>query len=203
MSEEKERTFTKNFSFSGHCDGSNVARVDVNNGRIVRIRPLHYDEKYQPEEFKPWQIDARGKVFQPTMKEPVSPFGFSYKKRVYSPNRIKYPLQRVDWDPNGERNPQNRGISKFKRISWDEATDIIAREIKRIQGKYGTSAIYLKIGNHGETKCVHGPHAVPVLLLKEGHTAEVETRIVGKDGIGVPNTYGEWIAPGRELCQWV
>jgi trimethylamine-N-oxide reductase (cytochrome c) len=170
--ERTERTFTKNLSFLGHCNGSNVARVDVKNGRIVRIRPLHYDEQYQPEEFQPWQIEARGKVYQPIMKEPVSPFGLSYKKRVYSSNRIKYPLKRVDWDPNGERNPQNRGISKFRRISWDEATDIIAGEIKRIQVKYGTSAIYLKAGNHGETKCVHGPHGIPARLLKEGYTEQ-------------------------------
>ncbi len=67
-----------------------------------------------------------------------SPFSLAYKKRVYSPNRIKYPLIRVDWDPNGERNPQNRGKSKFRRTSWDEATDIIASEIKRIHAKYGT-----------------------------------------------------------------
>ena len=57
------------------------------------------------------------------MKSLPSPFSLAYKKRTYSPNRIKYPLKRVDWDPNGERNPQNRGKSKYKRISWDEATD--------------------------------------------------------------------------------
>jgi anaerobic selenocysteine-containing dehydrogenase len=46
-------------------------------------------------------------------------------------------LKRVDFDPDGERNPQNRGISKFERISWDEATDIIAKELKRQYEKYG------------------------------------------------------------------
>jgi len=51
----------------------------------------------------------------------------AYKKRVYSPNRILYPLIREDWDPNGERNVENRGKSKYKRISWDEATTIIAQ----------------------------------------------------------------------------
>ena len=167
-----ERTFTKNLSFCAHCNGSNVARVDVNNGKIIRIRPLHYNEQYEPREFNPWQMNARGKVFRPTMKEPLSPFALSYKKRIHSPNRINYPLQRVDWDPDGERNPRSRGVSKFKRISWDEATDIIASEIKRIQGKYGTSAILLKMGNHGETKCVHGPHGIQPRLLKEGYTSQ-------------------------------
>ncbi len=46
-------------------------------------------------------------------------------------------MKRVDWDPDGERNTQNRGRSKYKRISWDEATDIIAAEIRRIHKKYG------------------------------------------------------------------
>lgn len=168
---KSERTFTKNLSFCAHCNGSNVARVDVKNDRIIRIRPLHYDEKYEPHEFNPWQMNARGKVFRPTTKELVSPYCLSYKKRIYSPNRIKFPLQRVDWDPDGERNPQNRGISKFKRISWDEATDKIASEINRVHGKYGASAVFLKMGNHGETKCVHGPHGIPPRLLKEGYTA--------------------------------
>jgi molybdopterin guanine dinucleotide-containing S/N-oxide reductase-like protein len=169
--ESGEKTCTKNFSFCSHCKGSNVARVDVKNGRLIRIRPLHYDEQYKPEEFHPWEMKARGKVFRPLMKEAVSPFCLSYKKRVYSPNRIKYPLQRVDWNPNGQRNPQNRGISKFKRISWNEAIDKIAGEIKRIQQQFGISAIFLKAGNHGETKCVHGTHGVPARLFKEGYTA--------------------------------
>ena len=42
-----------------------------------------------------------------------------------------YPMKRVDFDPNGERNPQNRGKSGYERISWDEALDIVADEIRR------------------------------------------------------------------------
>jgi len=29
-------------------------------------------------------------------------------------------MKRVDFDPNGNRNIQNRGISGYERISWDE-----------------------------------------------------------------------------------
>ena len=31
------------------------------------------------------------------------------KARPYSENRIKYPMKRVDFDPNGNRNQQNQG----------------------------------------------------------------------------------------------
>ena len=84
---------------------------------------------------KPWKFVAHGKTFEPLTKKPAPPYCFAYKKRIYSPNRILYPLKRVDWDPKGERNPQNRGISKYERISWDEALDIITSELKRIQEK--------------------------------------------------------------------
>ena len=87
--------------------------------KLLRIRPLHYYWKYSPEQSSPWKIEARGKTFEPPSHRFWRPFGMAYKKRVYSPNRILYPLKRVDWDPDGERNPQNRGISKYERISWD------------------------------------------------------------------------------------
>jgi len=70
----------------------------------------------------------------------------------YSPNRILYPLKRVDWDPNGERNPQNRGKSKYVRISWDEAydriTDAIAQAISK-EGPHTVNATGVHPGDFG------------------------------------------------------
>ena len=44
-------------------------------------------------------------------------------------------MKRVDFDPNGERNPQNRGKSGYVRISWEEALDLVADEIKRLEAR--------------------------------------------------------------------
>ena len=99
------------------------------------------------------------------MKSLPSPFSLAYKKRAYSPNRIKYPLKRVDWNPDGERNSQNRGKSKFKRISWNEAAGIIAGELKRVQEKYGPMAVLAQVDGHGECKTVHYAHGNSTLLL--------------------------------------
>ncbi|MFC1941869.1 molybdopterin-dependent oxidoreductase [Chloroflexota bacterium] len=145
-------------SFSSFGHGGSATRVEAKNERLIRIRPLQYDEEYTADEIGQWRVTARGKVFESCMKTLPSPQALAYKKRVYSPNRIKYPLKRVDWDPDGERNLQNRGRSKFKRITWDEATDIVASEIKRIQAKYGPYAILLQGDGHGESKIIHGPH---------------------------------------------
>jgi len=172
-SEGPEETFIKGLALGGH--GALPAAIDVNNGKIVRIRPLHLDWKYDKKEFNPWKIEARGKTFEPSMKIALPHFNLAYKKRIYSANRIKYPLKRMDWDPNGERHPENRGKSKFKRISWEQALNIIASEIKRINEKYGSYAILAQADGHGESKIVHNPHGCQyaLMLLLGGCTLQV------------------------------
>jgi len=162
----KVKTVVKGLSFGGVTEDANAGMVDIKDGKIIRIRPLHFDWKYKPEEFRPWKIEARGSSFEPTMKTLLPPYALAYKNRVYSPNRTMYPLKRVDWNPNGERNPQNRGKSRYVRISWDEATDIVASEIKRIHKKYGPTAILAQADGHGETKTVHAAHGCCRRLLR-------------------------------------
>jgi molybdopterin guanine dinucleotide-containing S/N-oxide reductase-like protein len=147
--------------------GGNPAVVDVTDGKIVRIRPLHYDWKYNRKEINPWKFQRNGKILEPNWKSLPCPFSLAYKKRVYSPNRIKYPLKRVDWDPDGERHPENRGKSKFKRISWEEAAEIVASEIKRIKKKYGLLGILIQADGHGECKTIHAPHGFPGFLMEK------------------------------------
>ena len=61
-------------------------------------------------------------------------------------------MKRVDWDPNGERNPQNRGKSKFVRISWDEAAELVVGELKRVRETYGPEAVLSQCDMHGEVQ---------------------------------------------------
>lgn len=162
-----DKTVLRTVGLSGTVNGGAEGAVDVKDGRIVRIRPLHYDWKYDRQGLNPWKFQKDGKTLEPNWKSLPGPYSLAYKKRVYSPNRIKYPLKRVDWDPEGERNPQNRGKSKYKRISWDEATTIIANEIKRVRARYGPFAILTQGDGHGECKLVQGPHGMPGLLLRK------------------------------------
>ena len=57
----------------------------------------------------PWRVEARGRVFEPPRRTTLAPHGMASKSLVYSKKRLLYPMKRVDFDPNGERNPQNRG----------------------------------------------------------------------------------------------
>jgi trimethylamine-N-oxide reductase (cytochrome c) len=125
-SSEEEKRFI-------NCTLSGPVNVYVRDGRIVRITPLFYSK----EDAKPWSIEARGEIFRRPDKASFSCWVQGLKQYVYSDKRILRPLKRVDFDPYGKRNPQNRGISGYEPISWDEALDIISKEIIRIKREHG------------------------------------------------------------------
>jgi anaerobic dimethyl sulfoxide reductase subunit A len=57
--------------------------------------------------------------------------GRSYRRMLAAPERLQYPMKRI-----GER-----GKGAFERISWDEAMDTVASEIKRVRDTYGPAAL--------------------------------------------------------------
>ena len=59
--------------------------------------------------------------------------GRSMRRWINSPDRLTKPMKRVG----------KRGEGKFEEISWDEAIDTIASELKRVIDTYGNEAIYV------------------------------------------------------------
>ena len=171
---KNDQTVFKTASLMGPQSGP-PSLVESSDGKITRIRPFSYEKYADWENLNPWKIEARGSTFEPPKHHPISPFYLAYKKRVYSKNRVTYPLKRVDWDPKGERNTQNRGKSRYVRISWDEAAQIIADELVRIRKKYGMSAVLCEADMHGEGKHVAPPHGCMnrLMSLMGGYTVQM------------------------------
>jgi anaerobic selenocysteine-containing dehydrogenase len=59
-----------------------------------------------------------------------------YLERVYSPDRVLYPMRRVK--PKGEGSGNG---SDFVRVSWDQALDEISRRLRVISDEFGPEAI--------------------------------------------------------------
>ncbi len=129
--------------FTSNTNGGPVF-VYVRDGRILRITPIEFDE----DDAEAWTIEARGRSFTPPRKTTVSSHTLAWKSLIYSPDRLLHPMKRVDFDPDGERNPQNRGTSGYERIGWDEALDLVASEIKRVKRDHGPGAIMNGSGSH-------------------------------------------------------
>jgi molybdopterin guanine dinucleotide-containing S/N-oxide reductase-like protein len=118
--------------------------VDVRDGKIVRMTPI----VLKKDDAASWTIKARGRSFTPPRRAALSPHALCMRSRVYSKDRILYPMRRIDFDPNGERNCEKRGISGYERISWDQALDIVVSEIKRVKKDRGPGAIGTLISAH-------------------------------------------------------
>lgn len=100
-----------------NCGNRCPLRAFTKNGQVIRIETDN--TRPDGDGCSPRQIRACLK-------------GRSMRQRLYSPDRLKYPMKRV-----GER-----GDGKFERITWDEAYEIIAREWVRIRDTYGNESIY-------------------------------------------------------------
>ncbi|GKX51399.1 DMSO/selenate family reductase complex A subunit [Budvicia aquatica] len=84
--------------------------------------------------------------------------GRSVRWRTYNPDRIKYPMLRTG----------KRGEGKFKRISWDEATTIVADKLKQTIEKHGNEAIYYQYGSGTTGANLQGRNACKRLLSQVG-----------------------------------
>ncbi len=61
-----------------------------------------------------------------------------YLDRVYSPDRVLYPLRRRKGVAKGAG---ARGFADFERITWDEALDEVSRRFRQITAEFGSEAI--------------------------------------------------------------
>jgi anaerobic selenocysteine-containing dehydrogenase len=63
-----------------------------------------------------------------------------YLDRVYSPERLLYPMRRRTGVPKGPL-PQGREAEAFERIGWDEALREIAEKLTRIADEFGPESV--------------------------------------------------------------
>lgn len=88
--------------------------------------------------------------------------GYSYPRRIYSPDRIKYPMVQ-----------DGRNSGNWRRVTWDEAMDRIAKKILSIKEQDGSLlglALTKYSGNFGITN-----YGVEGMMSSLGYT----TRMVG------------------------
>lgn len=84
-------------------------------------------------------IKLEGNPEYPMSKGAMCAKGLSGIQALYHPNRNKYPMQRVG----------ARGENKWKRISWPEAIDTIAKKLMETREKYGAETVFASTGGGG------------------------------------------------------
>ena len=106
-----------------NCGGRCVVKALVRDGEILRMKTddVHEDTWERPQ--------ARS-----------CPMGHAMRQQVLGADRLKYPMKRKSWSPE-EPNKHLRGVDEWERISWDEALDYLAAEIKKAKEEVGNDSI--------------------------------------------------------------
>jgi len=80
-------------------------------------------------------VKVEGLPEHPVSKGYICPRGEHLPDIVYSPDRIKYPMRRVN--------------NTWQRLSWEEALDYAADNLAKIKDKYGAKALAIFCGSMG------------------------------------------------------
>ena len=106
-------------SCRSNCGGKCPLKVKVRNGKVVKTEPADMpegDELYR-------RICVKG---------------LSQPQRLYDPDRLKYPMRRIEGT--------ERGTEEFERISWDEALDLMATKFTDVIDQFGGSSLCMWVG---------------------------------------------------------
>jgi anaerobic dimethyl sulfoxide reductase subunit A len=122
-----------------NCGGRCLLLAHIRDGVIVRLDP----------------DDRPDTMPNPQLRACVR--GRAYLRRQYHPDRLLYPMKRVG----------HRGEGKFTRISWDEALDTLAGEIRRVRETNGSSALFVPYGT-GSYSQINGSHTARRLMNLSG-----------------------------------
>ncbi len=157
-----------------NCGGRCLLKVFVRDDTIIRIET---DDR--PDSLEDPQLRAciRGRA---------------YRKRQHHRDRLMHPLIRTG----------KRGEGKFEQISWDEALDLLADQIRRTREKYGNQAILIPYGT-GSYNQVNGRQtAVRLMNLYGGSLGYYNSYSWACISQATPYIYGTGIT-GNQRQDWV
>jgi anaerobic dimethyl sulfoxide reductase subunit A len=111
---------------AGHC----VLKVRRKNGKITAIEP---DDHYNPGVGREDTVLDDKDLIKNRLQLRACPMGWVFHKLLDSPDRILYPLKRVEGTKRME--------GKYERISWEEALNLVATKMEETVDKYGPYSI--------------------------------------------------------------
>jgi anaerobic dimethyl sulfoxide reductase subunit A len=153
-----------------NCGSRCPLKVIVKDDRIVRIEP---EDSPDESVFGKHQI-------RPCLR------GRSNRWRVYHPDRLKYPMVR--------KAGTKRGEGKYEKISWPEATKLIAERLKSTIEKYGNESVYYNYQS-GAYYHTQGTTAWQRLLnLTGGYLKYYNTYSTAQVSNATPFTHGAYLA---------
>ena len=158
-----------------NCGGRCLLVAHVKDGRIVR---LEGDDRPGDTPSDP-QLRACTR-------------GRAYLRRQYHPDRLLHPLRRVG----------RRGEGQWARISWDEALDLVAGEMRRVREAYGPGALFVPYGTGSYSQLNGSQVARRLMNLSGGCLGIWNSYSWAAINVATPTVYGT-LETGNQRQDWL
>lgn len=133
-----------------------------------------------------------------------SPLGEALVDGVQHPLRIKEPAIRRGWLENKGRARHKRGADEFVTVSWDEALEMAAVEIKRVAEEQGNKSIFA--GSYGWASAGRFNHAQSQLHrfinMAGGSTRAMNSYSTAAAQVILPHVVAPWGQIELEQTNW-
>ncbi|EFV14500.1 molybdopterin-dependent oxidoreductase [Segniliparus rugosus] len=162
-----------------HLSHWGTFQVETANGDVARVHPYPLDPDPSP---------LLGNI----------PGSITHRSRV------RGPAVRRGWLEHGPGPSDQRGADEFVRVTWAEATELLAAELRRVIDEHGNEAIYG--GSYGWASAGRFHHAQSqvhrFLNCAGGYTASRNTYSTGAAEVVMPHVLGLDDEVYREATSW-
>ncbi len=151
-----------------HCSHWGAYTILIEDDRIVGVEPFEHDPA-------------------------PSPIIHSIAEWANPERRVLRPMVRSGWlDKREKSDRRGRGREEFVAVSWDEATTLVADEVRRVADTFGNASIFA--GSYGWTNSGRLHHASSLLKrmlnLVGGFTRHVDTYSIAAGPVILRHTLG-------------
>jgi biotin/methionine sulfoxide reductase len=129
----------------------------------------------------------------------------SMTEAVYHRSRVGQPMVREGWLRNGPVGTgEGRGAEPFVPVSWDEALDLVERELRRVISQHGNASVFG--GSYGWSSAGRFHHAKTLLqrFLNTigGFTAQIHTYSIAAGYAVIPHVLGDTQSVIQSTTTW-
>ncbi|WP_169765294.1 molybdopterin-dependent oxidoreductase [Campylobacter curvus] len=189
----KRRDFLKSVGAVSAIGASSASAIDLGGESILSdddfvMNASHYGALWGKEKNGRFEIlkEFEGDKYPSSMLQGIV-------ARTYDPSRITAPCVRESYLKKGYKaDPSLRGKEKFVEITWEEAYDLIAKELKRVYKDFGYPSVYGgSVGWYGVGN-VNNPQALVgrMLQVAGGYCKRSYTYSAGAISVITPHVTG-------------
>jgi biotin/methionine sulfoxide reductase len=133
-----------------------------------------------------------------------SPLLGNIRDSVRSTARVAHPAVRAGWLERGAGPDERRGSEEFVQVTWDEATELVAGELRRVIDAHGPAAVYgSSYGWASAGRFHHCQSQVHRFLnLLGGYTSSVNNYSFGTSSVILPRVIGSHLEVMAGAAGW-